>query len=84
VIYREDKNAPWHLVETNTQLEEDSLPYITSTLPIYSYQNTLAEVYDELKAKRSGAVIIKCHLEEKVYGIITWDALHRYLFKLEH
>ncbi|CAI8218146.1 MAG: H(+)/Cl(-) exchange transporter ClcA [Glaciecola sp. HTCC2999] len=84
VIYRDNNEAPWHFVETNTQLEDQSSPFITSLLPVYSYQNTLAEVYDELKPIRSGAVIIKCHHEDKIYGIITWNALHNYLFKLEH
>ncbi|HAQ48357.1 MAG TPA: voltage-gated chloride channel [Glaciecola sp.] len=74
----------WHLVEPNIHLEIEDTPFTTTPLPVYSYQNTLAEIYDELKAKRSGAVLIMCHEQKRIYGVVTWNALHAYLFKLEH
>jgi CIC family chloride channel protein len=86
VIY-EDTSAEqhaWHLVEPNIHLEIEDTPFTTTALPVYSYQNTLAEIYDELKVKRSGAVLIMCHEQKRIYGVVTWNALHAYLFKLEH
>jgi H+/Cl- antiporter ClcA len=86
VIYEElgTEQPVWHLVEPNIHLEIEDTPFTTIALPIFSYQNTLAEIYDELKAKRSGAVLIMCHEQKRIYGVVTWNALHAYLFKLEH
>jgi len=86
VIYTDHSGEQhlWNLVEPNINLEIEDTALTTTPLPVFSYQNTLAEVYDQLKATRSGAVLIMCHEQKRIYGVVTWNALHAYLFKLEH
>ncbi len=76
----------YQLATPNTTLESmhaesERTPLLFSPIAILSYQNTLSEVYDLLKVKRQGAVLITCPSAQNIHGIITWNSLHAYLFQ---
>jgi chloride channel protein, CIC family len=55
-----------------------------SSLPRFTYQATLSEVYDVLKVSRSGSVLIIDPAQIKPIGMIDWEDLHSYLFKQQY
>ncbi len=55
-----------------------------SSLPRFTYQATLSEVYDVLKVSRSGSVLIIDPAQIKPIGVIDWEDLHSYLFKQQY
>ncbi len=74
------------LITPNLELASATTPepreaFTHSPLPIFSFQNTLSEVYDVLKTERRGAVLIMCPNAKTIHGIITWNMLHAYLFQ---
>ena len=76
----------FELITPNLELESATTPeprdaYSQTPLPIFSFQNTLSEVYDVLKVERRGAVLIMCPDAKTIHGIITWNMLHTYLFQ---
>jgi H+/Cl- antiporter ClcA len=53
-------------------------------LPTFTYQHTLAEVYDVLKAQRSGQVLIIDPVLETPLGVVSWDDVHLHLFQQQY
>ena len=49
-----------------------------------SSQATMAEVFEELKHQRSGAVYIYDDAQHNIIGMISWDMLRSYLFNDEN
>ena len=62
---------------------EDKLD-LDNAAPRFTYQATLAEVYDVLKISRDGSALIMDPAQIKPIGVIHWDHLHRYLFKQQY
>ncbi len=91
--------APTHPVVLKSDYEIDSQyhwvhydvsmdPYAEKPLvkdPMQGVQSqaTLAEVYEILQNKRSGAVYVYGNTPNAIIGVITWDLVRSYLYKKE-
>ena len=64
--------------------EPSQPPPDQDSLPSFTYQATLAEVYNVLKTTRTGSVFITDPAHVKPIGVIHWEDLHNYLFKQQY
>lgn len=78
-------DAEYHLVQYDFSLnphEENALTF--SQMQGVPMQATLAEVYELLQNKRSGAVYVYGQTPNSIIGVITWDMVRGYLYKQEY
>jgi H+/Cl- antiporter ClcA len=71
--------ANFQLAQYNISLDRDGAAIEYVDLEGMSIQNTLAEVHEELRRQRTGAVYIYDTDPSEVIGIITWNQIQKYL-----
>lgn len=62
----------------------DSKPLVKDQMQGVQSQATLAEVWDILQKKRSGAVYIYGDTNKSIIGVITWDMVRNFLHRKEY
>lgn len=79
-----ETDVKYSLVEYELSLSDESSALASHKMVGVPSQATLAEVYEILQAKRSGAVYIYETSPSTIVGVITWNNLRNYLHKEQY